>query len=320
MKSFEAYKWTECAEQLSSGGFSHREMVEVSRLYIVRERYKFPNRSVWLYDSSETKLDPDGVCRPIGHTIGDLHFDFDNKADLDIARNDALMTLDTLRRWHGLNLGCVRIIFTGSKGFGVIIPYQCFLQEPRDDLMYIFRSFCKHLKLSASSLDMSIYEKRRLWKLEGSRHPKTGLFRIDLSLDELQTLSIPEIKGMAEKGPRYLKRPSPSFCAQFAAEMARFKEQQVRIQVQKKNKARPSGDFSGIPIPDRIPKYLSHIQEEGTRNRAITHGIVIPLKKKGVPYSEVREIALEFNRLYCSPPLTEKEALAPLEFYFKRRI
>jgi hypothetical protein len=311
-----AFKWTECTMQHKDGSFSQWRMSLISELDSLRNRAEYPLRSVWIYDSPKTEAYTNSngktVYRPIGRKIGDMHFDFDCGNNPTKARNDALFILDKLNRDYGLNLESVRIIFSGSKGFGVIVPYQCFLLEPIDNIEMVYRYFCEMLHRNAPTLDMGIYIKRRMWKLEGTPHPKTGLFRIDLSLNELQTLTIDEIRSLSEKGPRFLKYISPVFTPALSFFIRREYTQKKTILMRRKSRKRR--EFLTLPPEERIPKKYRQIVREGNRNPTICR-LCGTLKRAGVCSSEIEEIVLAFNRLYCSPPKSDDEALIPIKHY-----
>lgn len=126
-----------------------------------------------------------------------LTFDFDSKENLQLARVD----IDSLfTRLKELNLDatkCCNIDFSGSKGFHVEILLDKDISN--EDLKPICITLANHL----ATFDTVIYDKTRKFRLRGSVHEKTGLYKIPLTIDEFYTLSIDEIKELAKK-PREL--------------------------------------------------------------------------------------------------------------------
>jgi hypothetical protein len=307
VNAFDSFKYTECAHQRKDGSFTKRRIIRLTDLHTIRKEEGSPLRSVWFYDSKETGrkiVDGKEVFYPTGRKLGNLHFDFDYAKNPDKARNDCLFILDKLHREYGLNLESVRIIFTGAKGFGLIVPYQCFLKEPRDDLKDVFKSFCKNIQGSAPTLDMSMYGERPLWKLEGSQHPKTGLFRIDLSFLDLQTLTLDEIKTLAGKGPRYLKYAPPVYTPGLAFFMRRIHEQKKKIVITRPVKE--GKDFSGLSLEDRIPHKYRHRVNNGKRHNT-SRSLIGTLTKAGCNPQDAAAIVRCHNSRYNNPPLPDDE-------------
>ena len=49
------------------------------------------------------------------------------------------------------------------------------------------------------TVDTQIYDNKRLFRIPNTRHEKSGLYKIPITLNELQTLSIDQIREMAVK-------------------------------------------------------------------------------------------------------------------------
>jgi hypothetical protein len=126
----------------------------------------------------------------------DLHFDFD--AEDDPAR--ALQWLNLVLNWLeavGVDLGAVRIYFSGAKGFHLEIPHTLFGGfEPATDLPKRLRRAAK-LILGTIPFDTSVYDTLRLWRLENSRNSKTGLYKVRLTTGEARTAGIEEIRALS---------------------------------------------------------------------------------------------------------------------------
>src|SRR5206468_4262401 len=74
--------------------------------------------------------------------------------------------------------------------------------EPSNRLPAYFKAMGKRL-IGDIAFDPSIYDRLRLWRLENSRHEKSGLYRVRLTWQEVQTLTIGEIETRAGQ-PRAL--------------------------------------------------------------------------------------------------------------------
>lgn len=99
------------------------------------------------------------------------------------------------------------IYFSGSKGFHLEIPTTLWNPEPSALFHRVSRRFAEAVADEANVvIDTSIYDRVRPFRAPNSRHPKTGLHKVRVSLDELQ--SVEEIKALAAQ-----PRPFTLLCA-----------------------------------------------------------------------------------------------------------
>lgn len=71
------------------------------------------------------------------------------------------------------------VYFTGKKGFHIECEPVALGIGPSNSLPKTFRYIAAQLKseLSIDSLDFSVYDLRRMWRLPGSKHQSTGLYK-----------------------------------------------------------------------------------------------------------------------------------------------
>ena len=145
-----------------------------------------------LADTGSTR-DFDGICwSPF------IHFDID-RADPAQALSDARgLALSILQRYN-LDDDDLLLFFSGSKGYHVDLP--AFWQPaPSATFHRAARRFAELLAAGAGlSIDSGVYDKVRCFRAPNSRHPKTGLHKRRLSLDELLHLSPEGIRALAAK-------------------------------------------------------------------------------------------------------------------------
>ena len=127
-------------------------------------------------------------------TAGFLFFDIDNK-DLKVAKDDTLKVLNALATNLKLSkdqlISCTDLFFSGNKGFHVF-----FKTEQRfnpEQMKTIVKKLCSDI----GSLDLQIYNTTRIIRIEGTKHQKTGFFKIPLSLETFRGEGIETIKGLA---------------------------------------------------------------------------------------------------------------------------
>jgi len=99
----------------------------------------------------------------------------------------------------------LRIRFSGSKGFHIIIPAELFGGFiPSKTLPALHSAFAGALcKGYEEFIDRSIYHTVSIVRIENTQNDKSDLFCIPLTFDELHSMSIDEIKILAEQ-PRHL--------------------------------------------------------------------------------------------------------------------
>lgn len=132
----------------------------------------------------------------------EIVIDVDCENDLAKALN---ITRDIVRKFasvYEVNLNCLRINFSGNKGFHIRIPAVLFGGfEASADLPSQIKSIVRILTDGFEAIDFSIYKTTGLIREVNTINGKSGLVSIPLSCNELFTLTIDEIKALA-KSPR----------------------------------------------------------------------------------------------------------------------
>jgi len=126
-----------------------------------------------------------------------LWFDVD-RADLDAARRDTLtLTRFLLRRYPKLDCDDgLGVWFSGGKGFHVGI--ECW---PGNDPDPLVPATAKRLALALANaagvqIDPAIYDHQRIFRLPNSRHAWSGLYKVPLTLAELE-LPVERLRDLA---------------------------------------------------------------------------------------------------------------------------
>lgn len=131
--------------------------------------------SVWWYNST----DIENAIR-----LGPLYFDIDNE-DLDVSILETQKLYSYLLKY--IPEDSILVFFTGKKGFHIECEPIALGINPSNNLYNIFRFIATTLKekLHLTSIDFSVYDQRRMWRLQGSAHQETGLFKTLISKDIL---------------------------------------------------------------------------------------------------------------------------------------
>lgn len=179
----------------------------------------------------------DGVCWSPW-----LWFDIDNENDLEAARRDAARLCYAIVARYTLDDDDLLIFFSGKKGFGIGIPTSLWKPQPSVDFHHVCKQHATVLaELVQVAIDPIIYTKIQPHRAPNSRHPKSGLHKRRLSLDELVGLSVERIRQFAQEPlPFEISIPTRT-CEQAASDW------QAALQaVQRRSKALASRHAAGI--------------------------------------------------------------------------
>ena len=162
-------------------------------------------------DDFRTHLEATGSTAGFAGVCGGefVWFDID-RTDLDISRSEAARLAWFITERYRLDDDALLIFFSGSKGFHVGLPTE--LWKPAASLL--FNGVAKRLAegLAASCevvIDLAVYDKVRAFRAPNSRHGKTGLHKLRLSLNELTRLSVESIQRLASE-PKAFDVPTVS--------------------------------------------------------------------------------------------------------------
>jgi hypothetical protein len=146
-----------------------------------------------------------------------LFWDIDRPDNLALALRDARRLAGAiLERYRELDDDALLIFLSGGKGVHVGIP-TTWHPELSPDFHAVARLFCLNLAEEASiTVDGLIYSKSRLFRAPNSRHPKTGLFKRRLTLDELTFLKPEAVIDMARHPEPFEIPAGPTFFANAA--------------------------------------------------------------------------------------------------------
>ena len=122
-----------------------------------------------------------------------LWFDFDSKDQtlLD-AKIDALSLITRLKTYN-IEPDKLEIYFSGRKGFNVILNLTRYI-NPQQVKQLVTR-FAKDL----NTFDTTLYDESQLLRVPRTKHQESGLFKIPITLNQLQNHSIDQIRDAAKK-------------------------------------------------------------------------------------------------------------------------
>jgi hypothetical protein len=138
------------------------------------------------------------------HTADFLLIDFDGD-DLDKVKLEVVTYVNLLKWEYEIPEDLISIWFSGNKGFHVTIPFELVSQDTQQtkDFHKHYGAFVEKLTEGFKYVDRGIYNADRLIRLGNTKHEKTKLFKIPVTLDELQDQKF--IVSVVAQKARYLE-------------------------------------------------------------------------------------------------------------------
>lgn len=145
-----------------------------------------------------------------GQTFAEVvAFDIDRRDDIPQALKDARTLAGVLEETFDAPIETIQVFYSGSKGFHLQVPTALWAPSPGVDFSRVARLFAERIAAEAKvTIDSSIYSRVQMFRAPNSRHPTTGLFKVPLTVAELDRLDVAEIKKLAKR-PRSVPIPPP---------------------------------------------------------------------------------------------------------------
>lgn len=147
--------------------------------YVGKYADKFQNTgiytSIWHFNSKDIENST---------RLGSLYFDLDSD-DIESSWLECKKLYTYLLNY--IPEESIVVYYTGKKGFHVECEALALGINPSNSLHSVFRYIakCTAEEMSLSSLDFAVYDQRRMWRLPGTKHQDTGLYKNRLSSDVL---------------------------------------------------------------------------------------------------------------------------------------
>jgi len=268
------------------------EMIKVSELHEWQTKHQSSTQglfsSIYMYPTDDPY---------IGGVISDFYMDFDYEENPDKARKEAVAVIKKLIQDYDIPEKSIGTAFSGMKGISVTVDHRIFNAESSAYLPLIWKSMVQELiaQLRLKTADTSIYERRRLWRLVNSQHQKSGLFKIPLTLAELENLTIEKIRQMADK-PRepLLRREAQSVPK--AEKLFEKHKNKVEKWLEERKKAFDKTELRTLTDdPPCVRRRLEIGAKAGSRNSFLFQ-LAVYYAHKGSTENEIVKIGYEFGK------------------------
>lgn len=215
---------------------------------------------------------------------GSLYFDLDGQTAHDDAK-----ALITFLIQQGCPEQSIRLFFSGNKGFHIEVVLEALGIQPEKTVNKVFGNIAKEVKEKNNlpSIYTAIYDQVRLWRLPNSINSKSGLYKIPLTLGEIN-LPLDAIKEMA-KSPRLdFEYKAPELWTEFETSIYE-KAKTLQVQVEEAKEPLRLKDAVGV--------------EKGSRDDTMLK-LACSMLKRNYNEPEVWEAISEINHTY-KPPLDD---------------
>ena len=164
-----------------------------------KSHMKDPNQDYYLstYFYNEKQLEE---YKQKGNSVKGIHevktdslwFDFDSKEDPELARKDAL---ELSKRLIDANIkeDAIQVYFSGRKGYNVVLKLNREITPKQAENLALYK-FGRGLQ----TLDPSLYDATQLLRIPLTKHQDSGLFKVPLTLEELESNDTNSIKEAAK--------------------------------------------------------------------------------------------------------------------------
>lgn len=241
-----------------------------------------------------------------GSMIGHFYLDFDEvnvEKNLRYVREDVIRCVSALKSIYQIPTEYIRLYFSGGKGIHLIVPYEVFSIEPNEKLHEIFRLMAKDFASMTrnKTIDTKIYDRVRLLRVPNSRHPKTNLYKIPITIQELIQYDYEELKALAQSPRKATKKAVKPI--QRAKEMLMYYQKEVELE--SKRLQGNKGERKITYTPPCIEHLLANETKEGKRNLTGT-AICSHFYQLGMSEEEAYEALKQWNETKCNPPMPDR--------------
>lgn len=175
-----------------------------------------------------------------------LAFDFDHKTDLELAKVDTIETVSRLSE-SGIDIQDIQVSFSGGKGFSVVVHHNKNLTPDQH------RAIAEGIAGDLLTWDDTLYNASRIFRVDGTRHNETGLYKTPLNPEDLYE-SIDKIKTLATNK----KKRTVNKVVTLPNNILQIKPKEKPVPVKTTTEENHIIDFSKKPVYLTDVKYALH--------------------------------------------------------------
>lgn len=237
----------------------------------------------------------------------DLDYPLETDADYEKIKEDALVVIKFLTLIMKIPNENIKIFYSGSKGVHITVPAVVFGLEPHLKINEIYKELMQDILrfIKHDTVDVKIYDNKRLFRIPNSFNSKGQRFKIPLTLKEFKEWDYKKVREIALQ-PRFIEYPVAIKVAQ-AEQVLHGKielwSKRAEVQVKYDGKMK---EIKELPpcIKEMHSKTFRETIDE--RNNSAT-ALASFYMQKGLEVTEVRQIMWKWNGEQCKPPLKTQE-------------
>lgn len=248
------------------------------------------------------------------YKYGPFYLDFDSHLvtdqDFEKVKEDVRKAIRYLKAIMSVDPTCIQLFYSGYKGIHLIVPPEYLGIHPHQALNQIYKDLAKDIEqyCQNGTLDIKIYDDKRMWRMVNSIHKKTGLYKIPITLEEFQNLGLDEIRKLARM-PRQIHQPAPKTSHKTMHAFERYirkwnEKSSIRTQFN-----RPFKEIKEYPPCIKAMLSKSFRETIDKRNNSAT-ALTSFFMQQGIDREEALERILKWNEENCLPPLPFREIKA----------
>lgn len=262
---------------------------------------------------------------------GDYYIDFDDEEDLQNAADQLKIFLGKLNDELDFDPTQARYYATGSKGFHVEIPAECFMPKVPPTgtswLAYVYRGMSESMMVD--TLDLKVYtgKKGRQWRTPNVQR-ENDMFKVPISFEEVMSMTR-ELYLELIKAPRHVAPASPpTLCTKFAMLFDRARDKiTTQMRGKKKRQEKANAVLDPWKKAKKTPPTIEKIMNgesiaEGAGFQAIAMQLAIYAVSVGMDRSEfvdrckgLCESHVSDSRRYNTPAKRREELLRMFDYF-----
>jgi hypothetical protein len=256
------------------------------------------------YDSKEQIS-----ANKIGPFIADLDIKINSEFEYAMLKQDVLLIRSSLYNTFKVPYEMIKLYFSGNKGFHIEVDSAVFGIKPCSNLHEQYKALGAKLKSDTmyKTLDIKIYEYRRLLRLPNSINKETGLYKVPIDYDFLIKSTYEDMKVYASK-EQHIKTAPSKLVAEAKAKYDEFIKAHFETENKRVLTSRAIGEYKRSEYPPCVKEILSRGAVSGQRN-ATAFALASSLLQKGSSLEETINTVLDWNKEKNVPPSPDGELM-----------
>lgn len=259
-----------------------------------------------------------------GPFVLDLDNHIETEEDFNDIRLEALASISYMKVALCVPKHLIRCYFSGAKGFHICAPATVWFDEPIPHMHLKYKALATDIKTKCNlrMVDMTLYDWRHLLRLQNTINSKTGLYKIELTHEELRHISLDDLLRLASQ-PRdpikavvHVSSPSLMARAMMQSAVALTKKLEDRTQY----KQRPNMLCKALSSLSTDPPCVSNILDSprtaGSRNIVVCL-LASYYGQRGMVVDDATEKIWTWNLACCCPPLPKREVAGTVQSIYK---